>query len=72
MCGAFEKHIGEMVSIGHKRPNGTFFFDGRLKAVSATHLFIATAQGEQAILLSEISKIEFKQASAPTASTRRD
>ncbi|MFA5077350.1 MAG: hypothetical protein WC488_02900 [Candidatus Micrarchaeia archaeon] len=60
MCNEIEKHLGELASVGHKRPNGIFFIDGVLKAVSPTHLFLSTSRGDVALLLSEVSKIEFK------------
>jgi|GEM_PF-1635202 len=61
MCEELKKKIGWQVCIGHKRPNGVFFYDGTITGVSDTHLFLRTISGEQAILLTEISKIEFKQ-----------
>lgn len=54
-----EKHVGERITFGHRRPNGVFFDGGILKAVSSTHIFVLTSRGEQAFLIVELSKLEF-------------
>jgi len=70
-CGAvipndlLEEKIGWLVSVGHKRQSGVFFFDGRIKGVSPTHLFLEMKSGEVALLLADITKIEFKSGPAP-------
>jgi len=61
----FEEHIGELVSVGHKRPNGVFFIDGIIISVSQTHLLLKTKYGHQALLLADIAKVEFH--TQPTA-----
>jgi len=61
----FEEHIGDLVSVGHKRPNGVFFIDGTIISVNPTHLLLKTKYGNQALLLSDISKVEFH--AQPTA-----
>jgi len=60
MCEQLKKHINERITIGQKRGGSVFFIDGVLVAVSDTHVFLKTNVGEQAFLLSEISKIEFR------------
>lgn len=57
----FNKHRGELVTLGLKRPSGVYFSDYLLKEASVTHLFVVSSRGEEAILLSEIVKIEFHQ-----------
>ena len=58
------KHVGERITIAHARKEGRpFFTDGILKDVSETHLYLITATGVQAFLLTELSKIEFRRGS---------
>jgi len=71
MCEELKKKIGWQVCVGHKRPNNIFFYDGTIMGVSETHLFLRTVSGEQALLLTEISKIEFKTAPANTGAAGR-
>ena len=56
------KHRGERITLGLKRANGVFFTDYTLKEATATHLFVSGPRGEEALLLSEIIKIEFHSA----------
>lgn len=72
MCAEkLEDKIGWLVSVGHKRPSGTFFFDGRIKGVSATHLFLEMRTGEVALLLTDLTKIDFKSGPAAVGGVSR-
>ncbi len=61
MCMELQKHVGEKVSLGLKRPNGAFFVTGYIQSISPTHLFFRTLDGrEEAYLLTDIVKMEFE------------
>ena len=58
------QHKGEQVTLGLKRATGVFFAGYVLRQATSTHLFVTSQRGEEAILLSEIVKIEFHPATA--------
>jgi len=63
-------HKGERITLGLKRPNGSVFFNEYvLVEATDSHLFVNSPRGSEAILLSEIVKMEFKSA-AGTAGRR--
>jgi ribosome maturation factor RimP len=55
----FEKYIGQKAIIARKSANGgVFVIEGKIIAVSTTHLFVFTANHEEAIALSEVARVQ--------------
>jgi len=55
----FEKYIGQTAIIARKSANGgVFVIEGKIIAVSATHLFLFTKDHEEAIALSEVARVQ--------------
>lgn len=60
LCIEIKKHIGEQITIAHKRINNrVFFFTGKLTDVSPTHLFLEMNGKIDGFLLADITKMEF-------------
>lgn len=56
----FEKHVGDFADIGRKtKDGGVFFIHAKITSASPTHLFIETQGKAEALLLTEIARIQF-------------
>ena len=55
----FDKYLGKMVFVAHKRPGGNvFYMRGELLDATDSHIFVFSGGKTQALLLSECAKIE--------------